>query len=102
MHPPSLLSPIAIQARAPARLGPLCGVRPRSFLVFAAIPGFAQFTNGSLSGRVTDPFGAVIVDANVVVIRADTNVRFPERAGLGRLPQRRILRTRSHAFAGPR
>ena len=36
----------------------------------------AQSTNASLAGRVTDPQKALIVDAKVVVISADTNVQY--------------------------
>jgi hypothetical protein len=36
----------------------------------------AQSTNASLTGRVTDPSKAVIVDAKVAAIRATTNVRY--------------------------
>ena len=36
----------------------------------------AQSTNASISGRVTDPSKAVIVDAKVVAISADRNVCF--------------------------
>jgi len=36
----------------------------------------AQSTNASLSGRVTDPSKALIVDAKVAAISADTNVRY--------------------------
>src|SRR6202166_4996068 len=35
----------------------------------------AQSTNGSISGRVTDPSKAVIADAKVAAINAGTNVR---------------------------
>jgi len=40
----------------------------------SALPG--QSTNASLSGRITDPTKAVIADARVVAISADTNVRY--------------------------
>src|ERR1700722_4970865 len=36
----------------------------------------AQSTNASISGRVTDPSKAVIVDAKVAAINADTNVGY--------------------------
>src|SRR5262245_6111188 len=36
----------------------------------------AQSTNASLTGRITDPSKALIVDAKVAAISADTNVRY--------------------------
>jgi len=65
-----------MRADASARLG-----RPAAFvlaLLSFSLPSpvFAQSTNGSLSGRVTDPSKAVVVDAKVVAVRADTNVRY--------------------------
>src|SRR4030095_10145687 len=36
----------------------------------------SQSTNASLTGRITDPSKAVIVDAKVAAINADTNVRY--------------------------
>jgi hypothetical protein len=36
----------------------------------------AQSTNGSISGRVTDPSKAVIVDAKVAAVNVGTNVRY--------------------------
>ena len=36
----------------------------------------AQFTNGSVSGRVTDPGKAVIADAKVAAVNVGTNVRY--------------------------
>jgi hypothetical protein len=36
----------------------------------------AQSTNASLAGRITDPVNALIVDAKVTAISADTNIRF--------------------------
>jgi hypothetical protein len=76
MHPPSSLGPIAMRADASARLGRLAAfvLALLSFSLPSAV--FAQSTNGSLSGRVTDPFKAVIVEATVVAIRVDTNVRY--------------------------
>ena len=48
-----------------------------TFLSFSLpSPVRAQSTNGSLSGRVTDASQAVIVDATVVAICVDTNVRY--------------------------
>ena len=35
----------------------------------------AQSTNGSISGRVTDATGAVLVDVSIVAVRTDTNAR---------------------------
>ena len=45
-------------------------------LAFCASVICAQSTNASLTGRVTDPAKALIVDAKVTAISADTNVRF--------------------------
>ena len=46
-------------------------------LFFFSYPGvlLAQSTNGSISGRVTDPSKAVIADAKVAAINANTNIR---------------------------
>jgi hypothetical protein len=41
----------------------------------------AQSTNASLTGRVTDPAKALIVDAGVVAIGAETNVRYETSTG---------------------
>ena len=38
--------------------------------------GLAQSTNASLAGRITDPANALIVDAKVAAISADTNIRY--------------------------
>jgi hypothetical protein len=38
----------------------------------------AQSTNASLTGRVTDPSKALIVDAKVAVISTDTNIRYED------------------------
>src|ERR1700740_2926645 len=40
---------------------------------------YAQSTNASLTGRITDPSKALIVGAKVVVISAATNVRYETR-----------------------
>ena len=37
-----------------------------------------QSTNASLAGRITDPLNALIVDAKVVAIRTDTNIRYED------------------------
>ena len=46
-------------------------------LFFSLYPAVlrAQSTNGSISGRVTDPSKAVIADTKVAAINAGTNVR---------------------------
>src|SRR6185369_3514357 len=44
-------------------------------VVFAALGG-AQSTSASLSGRITDPSNALIADAIVAAIAADTNFRY--------------------------
>jgi hypothetical protein len=76
MHPPSSLAPIAMRADASARLGRFAAFVIALLSFPLPSPVFAQSTNGSLSGRVTDPSKAVVVDANVVAVRADTNVRY--------------------------
>lgn len=54
-------------------------MRPVAALVFILLTSFtvgqAQSTNASLAGRITDPANALIVDARVAAIRADTNLR---------------------------
>src|SRR4029077_5436862 len=40
---------------------------------------YAQSTNASLTGRITDPSKALIVGARVVVISANTNVCYETR-----------------------
>src|SRR5215813_375014 len=49
-----------------------------AFLLVALCAPFvrAQSTNASLSGRVTDPSKALIVNATIAVISAETNVRY--------------------------
>src|SRR5882672_10975208 len=49
-----------------------------AFLFLVSFPSVlrAQSTNASVSGRVTDPSEAVIADAKVAAISADTNVRY--------------------------
>jgi len=56
-------------------------VLPRAALALLLVASFtsvlhAQSTNASISGRVTDPSKAVIVDAKVAAINADTNVGY--------------------------
>ena len=54
--------------------------RPAALLIlfFSSATGVlrAQSTNASVTGRVTDPSKAVIVDAKVAAINAGTNVRY--------------------------
>jgi hypothetical protein len=76
MHPPSSLAPIAMRADSSARLGRLAAFVLALLSFSLPSPVFAQSTNGSLSGRVTDPSKGVVVDAKVVAIRVDTNVRY--------------------------
>ena len=51
-------------------------------LVFILLTSFtvclAQSTNASLAGRITDPANALIVDAKVVAISIDTNIRYED------------------------
>jgi len=51
-------------------------------LVFILLTSFtlslAQSTNASLAGRITDPANALVVDAKVVAISADTNLRYED------------------------
>lgn len=51
------------------------------FLFLLSLPSVlrAQSTNASLTGRITDPSKAVIADARVAAINADTNVRYETR-----------------------
>ena len=54
---------------------------PRAALALLLVASFtsvlhAQSTNASISGRITDPSKAVIADAKVAAIDADTNVRY--------------------------
>jgi hypothetical protein len=42
-------------------------------IVFSAVPAWAQSATGSISGIVTDPSGAAIVNASVKLIQAETN-----------------------------
>jgi carboxypeptidase family protein/TonB-dependent receptor-like protein len=76
MRRPSSIVPLAMRSDAPARLG-RCAAFVLALLSFS-LPSMvcAQSTNGTLSGRVTDASQAVIVDAGVVAIRVDTNVRY--------------------------
>ena len=71
---------------------------PASFLFTALFfslfnaPAFAQLDTASISGRITDPTGAVIPNANVTVVNTDTNFQYesvtnPE--GLFRVPSLR-------------
>jgi len=45
-------------------------------LLTSFILGQAQSTNASLAGRITDPVNALIVNAKVAAISADTNIRY--------------------------
>ena len=47
-------------------------------LLTSLTPDFAQSTNASLAGRITDPANALIVDAKVAAISADTNIRYED------------------------
>src|SRR3954470_6847654 len=76
MHKLSSLAPIAMRADASARLGRLAASVLTLLSCSLTSPVFAQSTNGSLIGRVTDLSKAVVVDARVVAVRADTNVRY--------------------------
>jgi Carboxypeptidase regulatory-like domain/TonB dependent receptor len=57
-------------------------VRRFAALVFILLTSFtlglAQSTNASLAGRITDPANALIVDAKVAAISADTNIRYED------------------------
>ena len=52
--------------------------RVLAFVLFVSCSGVvrAQSTNASLSGRVTDPSGGVIVGAQVAAINTGTNFRY--------------------------
>ena len=45
------------------------------FLVFIASTGRAQFTNANLRGTISDPSGAPVAGAGVVVTNADTGLQ---------------------------
>jgi hypothetical protein len=47
------------------------------FLTFVSTSAWAQVTSGSLSGVVTDPTGAVVPGATVVVTDADKGYPYP-------------------------
>jgi hypothetical protein len=47
-----------------------------ALIVLLAMPVFSQ-TTGIISGRITDPSGAVIPNAQIMVTRTDTNVETP-------------------------
>src|SRR5437667_98107 len=42
-------------------------------LAFSGMPAWAQSSTGSISGIVTDPSGASIVNASVKLVQVDTN-----------------------------
>jgi len=65
-----------MRADASARLGRLAAFVLALLSFSLPSPVIAQSTNGSLSGRVTDPSKAVVDDAKVVAIRVETNVRY--------------------------
>ena len=58
------------------RVPTLMALAVNLFLVFYAPVVCAQSTNASLTGRVTDPSKAVIVDAKVTAISMDRNFRY--------------------------
>jgi hypothetical protein len=55
--------------------------RVLALMLFVSCSGVvrAQSTNASISGRVTDPTGAVIVGAQVAAINTGTNFRLCSR-----------------------
>ena len=54
-------------------------------LVFSVTPVFGQqvITDGSISGRVTDPSGAVVPAAQVTARQTDTNQTFTAQTDSG-------------------
>ena len=48
--------------------------------ILLAMPVFAQNNTGIISGRVTDPSGAVVPNAQVKVTQIETGVEAPARA----------------------
>src|SRR6266850_3517227 len=59
-------------------------------LAFAAMPAYAQVTNGIFTGTVTDPQGAAVAGAEVVVVNQGTNVTINAKTnadGLFRIPE---------------
>src|SRR5690242_16037321 len=63
---------LAIQAIATQTLTRLFGLF--IFSVLCCLGAFAQIKSGTIVGTVTDPSGAVVPGANVVVVSQDTNV----------------------------
>jgi hypothetical protein len=54
---------------------------PLTFVVFAHLCGYpaplrAQTTNASITGRVTDPSKAVVIDVKVAAVNTGTNFRY--------------------------
>src|SRR6266850_96835 len=59
-------------------------------LAFAAMPTYAQVTNGIFTGTVTDTQGAAVAGAEVVVVNQGTNVTINAKTnadGLFRIPE---------------
>jgi hypothetical protein len=53
-------------------------------LLACAVPALGQGTSASLTGRITDPSGAVIPGASVTVVNTDTNLTFTAKTdGVG-------------------
>jgi len=65
---------------------------PAALICLLAIPAYAQFDTGVISGRVTDATGAVVARARIVVVQQETNlqsVSLSDTDGLYRVPSLR-------------
>jgi hypothetical protein len=58
-------------------------LRPIAFLLLACLllvmPAMAQSPNGTISGRVVDPSGAVVPGADILVVNEATQVQYPTK-----------------------
>ena len=63
-----------------------------AFIVLAGVPGRAQESRGTITGRVIDPSGAVLVGAEVRAVSKETGARLSAR--VHRLQEDRPLRRR--------
>ena len=64
-------------------------VLPIALVLAFALPALAQNNTGAISGRVTDPTGAVVPNAHITINQTDTNVEWVSESntdGLFRIP----------------
>ena len=60
----------------------LTGLRLGLFVVLVAlfvVPAFAQLDTGTITGRITDPSGAVVAGAAVTVVQIEMNFEYPSQ-----------------------